>query len=67
MAAKESDRPLSKLMDATAVRDELGVKRATAERVMRLCPRKVVLGRRIYVYRADVSEVLKAHEIRDAA
>lgn len=67
MAANQSDRPLSQLMDATAVRDELGVKRATAERVMRLCPRKVVLGRRVYVYRVDVHEVLRAHEIRDAA
>jgi hypothetical protein len=55
------------LMDATALRDELGVKRATAERIMRLCPTKFVLGRRIYVYRTDVAAVLKAHEVRDAA
>jgi hypothetical protein len=57
----------SMLMDATALRDELGVKRATAERIMRLCPTKFVLGRRIYVYRTDVAAVLKAHEVRDAA
>lgn len=67
MAANESRRPASTLMDVAAVRDELGVKRATAERVMRLCPTKVAIGRRTFVYRADVAAVLKAHEIRDAA
>ena len=54
-------------MDAAALGRELGVKRATAERVMRLCATKVVLGRRVYVYRADVEAVLRAHEVRDAA
>jgi hypothetical protein len=57
----------SLLMDCQAIIREVGVKRATAERVMRLCPVKVVLGRRVYVYREAVLEVLRLREIRDAA
>jgi hypothetical protein len=43
------------------------VKRATAERIMRLCPRKVLIGRRVYVYAEDALQVLREHEVRDAA
>jgi hypothetical protein len=46
---------------------ELGVKRATAERIMRWCSVKVPLGRRVYVYRAEVLSVLRAREIKDAS
>jgi hypothetical protein len=46
---------------------DVGVKRATAERIMRWCSVKVVLGRRVYVYRAEVIEVLHLREVRDAA
>jgi hypothetical protein len=60
-------QPLPALVDVRMLQSELGVKRATAERVMRLCDRKVVLGRRVYVYRADVAAVLSDHEVRDAA
>lgn len=48
---------------------ELGVKRATAERIMRACVVKVrpPEARRVYVYREDVLKVVKSWEIRDAA
>lgn len=59
--------PLPALADVRVLQSELGVKRATAERLMRLCERKVVLGRRVYVYRHDVAAVLVQHEVRDAA
>jgi hypothetical protein len=55
------------LMDCGAIARELGVKRATAERVMRCCETKVVLGRRTYVYRDEVFAVVRAHEVREAA
>lgn len=54
-------------MDCRAIADELGVKRATAERVMRLCSVKLPIGRRVYVYRYEVEQVVRAHEVRDAA
>jgi hypothetical protein len=59
--------PLPGLVDARTLQDELGVKRATAERLMRLCEKKVVVGRRVYVYRREVAAVLTDHEVRDAA
>jgi hypothetical protein len=65
--ASHETRTESTLMDVATLGRELGVKRATAERVMRLCSTKVVLGRRVYVYRAHVEAVLRAHEVRDAA
>ena len=48
---------------------ELGVKRATAERIMRACAVKVRPpgARRVFVYREDVRDVLKSWEVRDAA
>ena len=52
-------------MDCQAVMREIGLKRSTAERVMRWCSVKVPLGRRVYVYRADVLEVLRSREIED--
>lgn len=61
------DDARSVLMDCAAIARELGVKRATAERVMRLCKSKVVLGRRTFVYRDEVFDVLRAHEVREAA
>jgi hypothetical protein len=60
-------KSLPKLADAGQLRDELGVKRATAERIMRACPVKVLVGRKVFVYRDHVLEVLRAYEIRDAA
>lgn len=60
-------QPLPALADVRMLQSELGVKRATAERLMRLCDRKIVLGRRVYVYRCDVAAVLVDHEVRDAA
>lgn len=61
------DESPSLLMDCAAIERELGVKRATAERVMRWCPTKVILGRRTFVYRTDVLAVVRAHEVREAA
>jgi len=54
-------------MDCSAIARELGVKRATAERVMRGCDTKIVLGRRTYVYRDEVFAAIRAHEVREAA
>ena len=54
-------------MDCQAIMREVGLKRATAERVMRWCSVKIVLGRRVYVYRAEVMDVLRLREVRDAA
>jgi hypothetical protein len=64
-AAEEEPGPL--LTDCQRLQTWLGVKRATAERIMRLCDRKVVLGRRVYVYADDVLIVVREHEVRDAA
>ena len=63
--ADEDAAPL--LMDCQAIMSEVGLKRATAERVMRWCDVKVVLGRRVYVYRVEVMAVLRSREVRDAA
>ena len=57
----------SLLLDCLGIQRELGVRRATAERVMRYCETKVLLGRRTFVYREDVTKVVLAHEVRDAA
>jgi hypothetical protein len=62
----EGDVPPSLLVDCRAIMQELGVRRATAERIMRWCSVKVPLGRRVYVYRADVVRVLQSREVRDA-
>jgi hypothetical protein len=55
------------LMDCQTIMREVGLKRATAERVMRWCAVKVVLGRRVYVYRDEVLAVLRHREVREAA
>lgn len=60
----DSGSPL--LADCQTIMRELGVKRATAERIMRSCSVKVPLGRRIYVYRAEVLRVVRAREVRDS-
>jgi hypothetical protein len=59
--------PGSLLMDCQGIMREFGFKRATADKVMRWCPVKVVLDRRVFVYRADAFEVLRSREIREAA
>ena len=56
------------LVDCRGVQALFGVKRATAERIMRHCEVKVHgLGRRVFVYREDALRVVREHEIRDAA
>ena len=57
----------SLLIDSAGIQREVGVRRATAERIMRWCSVKVVLGRRVYVYRAEVLEVVRLREVRDTA
>lgn len=61
----EERRPL--LLDCRGIERELGVRRATAEHVMRLCDAKVTIGRRVFVYREDVLSVVRSLEARDAA
>jgi hypothetical protein len=55
------------LIDNAGIQREVGVRRATAERIMRCCRTKVVLGRRTFVYRDDVLRVVRTHEVQDAA
>jgi hypothetical protein len=62
-----SEGLLPGLIDCAGIARELGVKRATAERLMRLCSAKVPLGRRVFVYREEVARVIREHEVRDAA
>jgi len=59
--------PLPRLVDCKGIQDEMGVKRATADRVMRHCTRKVRIGRKVFVYRAEAAEVVKKLEISEAA
>jgi len=60
-----ASRPL--LIDCKGIEEAVGVKRATAERLKRLCPRKVPVGRRVFVYTEDVLLVLQQLEVQDAA
>lgn len=54
--------PLPRLLDRRDIADRLGVKLATAERIMRHCP-KVKLGRRVFVTEQAVRDYLKSAEI----
>lgn len=54
---------LPKLLDCRGVMDELGVKRAVAESLMRAIP-KIRVGRRVFVTR---NEILAELERRQAA
>jgi hypothetical protein len=49
---------LPRLLDRKAIAQELGVKLATAERIMRHCP-KVTVGRRVFVRDVDVQAYLR--------
>lgn len=53
---------LPKLLDCRAVMDETGVKRATAEALMREIP-KVRIGRKVFVERADVLAELERRKV----
>ena len=57
MRCPECGLESGKLMDMRALQEELGVKRAVAERIMRSL-RKVCIGRRVFVKRRDVEELL---------
>jgi hypothetical protein len=51
--------PLSELLDTRRLMDELGVKRSTAEAIMRAIPLQAVPGvRKLYVRRSDVVRFL---------
>ena len=53
--------PLPELLDAKALRAELGVTRAAAEAIMRRLPVVQIEGlRKVYVRRADVAAYLEA-------
>ena len=49
---------LPRLLDRNALAAELGVKHATAERIMRAVP-KLTVGRRVYVTDTAVAQFLK--------
>jgi hypothetical protein len=52
--------PLPELLDAKALRAELGVSRAAAEAIMRLLPIVQIPGlRKVYVRRQDVRRLLE--------
>lgn len=54
-----SARPLPELLDTRALMVELGVKRATAEAIIRQVPKVEIEGlRKLYVRRADVADYL---------
>lgn len=58
----QSAGALPELLDAKALRDELGVTRAAAEAIMRRLPVVQVEGlRKVYVRRADVARYLDEH------
>jgi hypothetical protein len=51
---------LPRLIDQRGIADELGVTKATAEKIMRLIPKVHVAGlRKVYVKRDDVLRVIK--------
>jgi hypothetical protein len=53
--------PLPQLLDCKALRAELGVSRAAAERIMEACPKVVIPRlRKSYVRRPDVEALLEA-------
>jgi hypothetical protein len=52
--------PLPELLDVKALRAELGVSRAAAEKIMRLVPAVVIPGlRKSYCRRSDVARLLE--------
>jgi len=54
-----STEPLPQLLDAKALRDELGVTRAAAEAIMRQVPAVLIPGlRKSYCRRSDVAALL---------
>ena len=57
--------PLPELLDAGALRAELGVTRAAAEAIMRRLPVVQIEGlRKVYVRRADVAAYLEARTFK---
>jgi hypothetical protein len=53
-------QPLPELLDAKALRDELGVTRAGAEAIMRQVPSVLIPGfRKSFCRRSDVAELLE--------
>jgi hypothetical protein len=52
-------QPLRELIDGAGLQRELGVKRSTAEAIMRQLPKQTIPGlRKLYVRRADVQRLL---------
>lgn len=52
--------PLPELLDCRALQEELGVKRAAAETIMRQLPLVQIPGlRKVYVRRVDVARLLE--------
>jgi hypothetical protein len=55
---------LPKLIDCAGLQRELGVKRATAEAIMRQLPKVQVPGvKKVYVRRRDVDELLEKNTV----
>jgi len=56
--------PLPALIDCKGIMEELGIKRAAAEAIMRQLPKTTIDGhRRVYVYRADVERYLSERRV----
>jgi hypothetical protein len=54
-------------MDCRAIMAELGVKRATAEAIMRQIPKVQLPGlRKVFVYRRDVEQLLEECTVDEA-
>lgn len=54
-------KALPTLLDCRQLAERLNVKRATAETIMRSCP-KITVGRRVYVTETAVAAYLKSRE-----
>jgi len=55
---------LPKLIDAAGLQRELGIKRASAEAIMRQLPKVTIPGvKKIYVRRADVNRLLDENTV----
>jgi hypothetical protein len=62
---RDDGQPPGKLIDCAGLMADYGLRRATAERVMRACARKVVLGRRVFVWREEADRVIADAEVSD--
>ncbi|MES2360099.1 MAG: hypothetical protein V4529_17290 [Gemmatimonadota bacterium] len=66
LAAHSDESTLPRLLDTRAISEELGVKRAVAEAIIRRCPKQEIPGcKRLFVRRSDVERLL-AENLKEA-